>query len=151
MTEKLKLMAHSPEDLGIISAALQDSVLRVGDMAWLPGQHRFAAVANRYRWEKIAGREQKARKSGRGQRVRAGLHFDGILKVQVKNIALDQPDQVIALLAIELEPGADGSAVINLIFAGGAHIRLDAECVDAVLSDLSDDWPALRVPDHNLS
>ena len=64
----MKLAAADSEDLEILSARLQDAAGRLGDFAWLPKQRRFACVLNRYRWED--------NKSGKGSRVRAGLHFD---------------------------------------------------------------------------
>ena len=46
----LKLIALDAEDLGVISAHLQDAVLRVGDMVYLPNEKRFVAMANRFDW-----------------------------------------------------------------------------------------------------
>ena len=43
----LKLIALDAEDLSVVSAHLQDAVLQVGDLAYLPKERRFAAVANR--------------------------------------------------------------------------------------------------------
>ena len=48
----LKLIALDAEDLGVISAHLQDAVLRVGDMVYLPNEKRFVALANRFDWAK---------------------------------------------------------------------------------------------------
>ena len=45
----LKLIALDAEDLAVISAHLQDAVMKVGDLAFLPREKRFAAVANRLR------------------------------------------------------------------------------------------------------
>ncbi len=47
----LALMAEDEEDLAILSAHLQDAVMRVGDLAYLPKSRRFAAFLNRYCWE----------------------------------------------------------------------------------------------------
>ena len=46
----LKLIALDAEDLSVISAHLQDAVLRVGDMVYLPKEKRFVAMANRFDW-----------------------------------------------------------------------------------------------------
>ena len=48
----LKLIALDAEDLRVISAHLQDAVLRVGDMVYLPNEKRFVALANRFDWAK---------------------------------------------------------------------------------------------------
>ena len=51
MSEPLKLIALDSEDLAVVSAHMQDAVLTVGDMAFLPQQRRFAALANRFDWD----------------------------------------------------------------------------------------------------
>jgi hypothetical protein len=35
-----------------------------------------------------------------------------------------------------------------LSFSGGGAIRLDVECIDAHLSDLTEPWPAKAKPKH---
>ena len=40
--EPLKLVALDEDDLKILSANLQDAVLRISDMAWVPSEQRFA-------------------------------------------------------------------------------------------------------------
>ena len=42
---------------------------------------------------------------------------------------------------------APGGRVI-LMFAGGGDLRIDVECLDAVLTDLSERWPARLAPSH---
>lgn len=51
MAGNLKLRAHDPADLAVISAHLQDALVPVSDMAWLKGERRFLLLANRFRWE----------------------------------------------------------------------------------------------------
>ena len=47
---ELKLIALDADDLAVISAHLQDAVLKVGDVAYLPREKRFAAMGNRFDW-----------------------------------------------------------------------------------------------------
>lgn len=138
------LAAQDAEDLDVISAKLQDAVARVGDLVWLPKQRRFAGLFNRFRWE-------NARKDG-DLRVRAGLHFDGVLAVQSHNVMRGAPDAVVSLLAIRFTPkgGEDPGGTVHLEFAGGGGIRLVVECIDAGLSDVSGDWAARGRPDHEV-
>ena len=70
----LRLAAFDADDLSVISAHLQDSLVRVGDMAWLPEQDRFALVLSRFDW--IAAGE------GRCERATTGLHFDRVRTVR---------------------------------------------------------------------
>lgn len=140
------LAAADAEDLEILSARLQDAVGALKDFAWLPKQRRFAAVVNRYRWEDA---------QGQGTRVRAGLHFDSVLKVQSQNVKLGAPGAVVSLLAIRFTPNAppadeseDPGGVIELVLAGGGTIRLTVECIDAGLTDLTGPWAARGRPRH---
>jgi hypothetical protein len=139
----LRLLAQDEEDLKIISAHLQDSVMRVGDSAYLPKQHRFAMLVNRFCWEDCG-------EAGIGARVLTGLHFDGVLKVQTHNLRQDRPDAVAALLAIEFTAVAEGGGTIDLVLAGGGRIRLFVECIDAVLRDVAEPRPAVARPEHDL-
>ena len=109
----------------------------------LPRQHRFAALFNRYRWEDVKAK-------GKGTRVRAGLHFDSVLKVESRNIKRGAPDAVVALLAIKFIPSGseDPGGVIELLLAGGGAFRLTVECIDAELSDLTGPWEARARPIH---
>ena len=34
------------------------------------------------------------------------------------------------------------------MFAGGGDLRIDVECLDAVVADLSERWPAQMAPEH---
>ena len=48
--ELLKLAALDAEDLAVISAHLQDAILKASDLAYLGAQHRFVLVARRFDW-----------------------------------------------------------------------------------------------------
>jgi len=146
MSEALKLIAQTPVDLTIISSLMQDTTVLVGDMAWLPGDNRFALVGNRYRWEKKGWFRRP-----KGERVRAALHFSGVNSAQLSAIDLQQKDLVLDLLNVEAHEEsqeAGGGVSILLNFAGSASIRLSAEAVDAVVTDLTDAWEAKARPTH---
>src|ERR1700689_2855314 len=96
----MKLAAADSEDLEIFSTRLQDAAGKLKDIVWLPRQHRFAALFNRYRWEEARGRNIT------GTRVRAGLHFNSVLKVESHSIKRGAPDAVVSLLAIKFVPNA---------------------------------------------
>jgi len=140
---KLRLLAQDEEDLKVISAHLQDAVMRIGDLAYLPKHRRFAALVNRFCWE-------DCEEGNFGVRVRAGLHFDGVLKVQSQNLRQNDPDAVAVLLAIEFTPETDGSGTIDLMLSGGGRIRLFVECIDGALRDITEPRPAVARPAHDL-
>lgn len=134
-----RLLAEDGEDLTILSARLQDAVAKLGDFAWLPQQRRFAGVVNRLKWEE-----------GGKERVRAGLHFDGVLAVKSLNVKLGAKEAVVSILAVTFTPAAveDPAGVIEIVLAGGGAIRLEVECIDAVLADMTQPWAAIAKPDH---
>ena len=136
---RLKLAAADAEDLQVLSARLQDAVLKLKNVSWQPKKRRFAAVVNRLQWE-----------AGGQTRVRAGLHFDGVLKVQSQKVKLGANEAVVSLLAVTFTPNGseDPGGVIELVLAGGGTFRLTVECVDAELSDMSSSWTARGTPDH---
>src|SRR5437763_17207664 len=47
----LKLRAEDADDLAVISACLQDALVPVADLAYVPEDGTFLLVANRFRWE----------------------------------------------------------------------------------------------------
>src|SRR5579863_5534579 len=118
----LKLLAQDEEDLKIISAHLQDALMRVGDMVYLPRRRRFVAVMSRFCWEDCG--EHQA-----GARVETGVHFDNVLKVQSRDVRQDNPDAFAELLAIDYARGETGGGTIDLVLCGGGLIRLTVECI----------------------
>ena len=70
-----------------MSSHLQDAVVRVGEMAYVPSQKRFAAILNRFNWEKAA----KAAASGANERRRTALRFDRVLGAQIKSLKPSPP------------------------------------------------------------
>ncbi|MEK9707870.1 MAG: DUF2948 family protein, partial [Alphaproteobacteria bacterium] len=65
----LRLKAVDDGDLAVISGALQDAILPIGDIAYSPGDRQFMVAANRYRWE-IQSPEVAA---GQGERINCAV------------------------------------------------------------------------------
>ncbi|MDD3838211.1 MAG: DUF2948 family protein [Phenylobacterium sp.] len=135
----LRLLAQDIEDLAIISAAVQDAVLRLGDISYEPKARRLTLAFNRYRWE--AG----------GERIRSGLQLGGVLGVQARKLKRGAKDAVVEILAVNFEPGAEppGGCIV-FSFAGDADLKAEVECIDAILADVSAPWPTPRTPTHDL-
>jgi hypothetical protein len=136
-TAPLQLLAQDQDDLGVISAALQDAVAKVGDIQFEARARRLTIAFNRFRWE-----------AGSRQRVRSALQLGGVLNVQARRIRRDRRDAVLELLAIGFEPEEAPGGLLTLSFAGGGDLRVRIECVDAVLADISAPWPTPRAPAH---
>jgi hypothetical protein len=143
--EDLKLIALDPEDLRVLSCHLQDAVIRVGDMAYLKDEMRFAAIVNRFDWER-AGQMRE----GAYQRRRSGVRFERVKAAQVQGLDLKQKDAVLSLLAVTFEPGEEPEGTLTLLFAGGGAIRLKVECIEAELRDLGAAWRTHSKPQHTV-
>jgi Protein of unknown function (DUF2948) len=145
--EHLKLIALDAEDLEVISAHLQDAVMRVGDMTYLPREQRFALVLNRFNWEQAL--EQRPRRRQLSfERRRTGLHFNRVRKVKVRKLNPRASNAVVELLAIRFEENDPPGGHIELMFAGGGTIRLDVECIEVALRDLGGSWSTDTLPAH---
>lgn len=142
----LKLIALDAEDLGIVSAHVQDAVLKVAEMTYQRRARRFAVVLNRFDWaETLAGGKRKKRH----QRRRAALRFERVKRASLQGIDLKTKDRVLVLLAVSFQADATPGGWVTLVFAGGAAIRLEVECIEAELRDLGAAWQALARPDHD--
>lgn len=147
----LRLRAEDAEDITVLAACLQDATLRASDMAWQPKQRRFALVLNRFRWEDESRVDAKGKlvRALPHVRVPAGLHFDGVLKVQSSGIDPQDGKTPLELLSIIAEPaGEPPAALLTMVFAGGGAVRLEVECVDAQMQDLGSPYPVRRAPKH---
>ena len=142
----LKLIALDADDLAVISAHLQDAVLRVGDIAYRPREKRFAALANRFDWVE-AIKEGKERPQDLARR-QAAVRFERVLNAQVSGIDLKNKATVLSLLAIGFEPSEAPEGNVTLVFAGGGAIRLHVECIEAEMKDLGAAWQASSKPQH---
>ncbi len=145
--EPLKLIALDQDDLNILSAHLQDAVLRMSDMAWAPSQHRFAAILNRFDW---LAAEQDAGPSSLWRR-RCALRFERVKRAQVQNIRPGEPSAFAELLAVTYEEAEPPSGYITLYFAGGGAVRLEVECIEGELRDLGVAWKTAIKPRHSVA
>lgn len=135
----LRLVALDQEDLAVLSAHLQDAVVKVGDLAYLPHERRFALVARRFDWE--AAPDVPRRRL-------AGFHFERVLRARCRNIDRANPDAVLNLLAVTFEETNAPSGTATLLFSDGGAIQLDLECVEAQMKDLGPVWQAEARPVH---
>lgn len=136
----LKLLAFDEDDLGVLSAAFQDAIVRVGDMAFLPRERQFAFAAARFDWVAAA--------RGRRERCWAGMHFDCVRTVAHIGVPQAAPDTLLNLLAVQFTPAEPPSGAILLTFSGDISVRLEVECIDAHMRDLGPRWRTRALPGH---
>lgn len=146
---QLKLIAFDAEDLNVVSAHLQDAIVRVGDMAFLARDKRFAAILSRFDWARVVTSGDRQHDLAR---LRAALRFERVLAARTTGIDLKRSDDVLVLLAISFEAkGTDDPAgTVTLTFAGKAAVQLDVECLESELKDLGAAWAAQACPVHPL-
>ncbi len=141
----LKLIAFDEEDLAVVSAHVQDAVLKVGDMTFQPRAKRFVILLRRFDWAELASSKGKAR-----HRRQAALRFERVLAASHQGIDRQATGTVLSLLAIQFNQARpdDPAGSITLTFAGGGAVRLDVECIEAELRDLGPRWRARSSPEH---
>ncbi len=144
-SEPLKLVALDQDDLKILSAHLQDAVLRLADMVYMPADRHFAAVLSRFDW--LAAENGDGKYSDL-RRCRCALRFDQVKRAQVQKIRPGEPFAVAELLAITFEELEAPAGYIILHFAGGGAVRLEVECIEAELHDVGQAWRAGAKPAH---
>jgi hypothetical protein len=146
--DRLRLIALDTDDLAVVSAHVQDAVLKLEDVNWFPKEKRLVMVMNRFAWEQT---ETGSRRRRERQRRRSALYFARVDAVKSTGIDRNARDSVLSLLALRFEPRNEPSGEIVLDFAGGATMRLAVECVEAQLTDLGPAWSTPYAPQHILT
>lgn len=146
--QPLKLVALDKEDLEVVSAHLQDAVLKVADISYVPKARRFVMLVNRFDWAGSHATEGKARLSY--ERRRSAIRFENVRGVQQINVQRGVRDAVLSLLMVQFDDKDTPAGYITLVFAGGASIRLDVECIEAEIRDLGPAWRTASRPEHEL-
>ena len=117
---ELKLIAFDADDLAVISAHLQDAVLKVGDIAYLPREKRFAAIGNRFDWaDALQGRQAADRRTtcAAARRCASSACWAPSCRASISTTR----SAVLSLLAISFEPAEPPEGNVTLHFADGAR------------------------------
>ena len=141
--KNLKLIARTEEDLRIVSAHLQDSIVSVSDIASLKKSKIFLMQLNRFMWEDVEKGVFR-----RNKRIRTVLKFDNVLDVFSKNINQLNKDKFLDFLAIETNIMPDNNYEMKIIFAGDSVIRVISEVIEVTLDDQGDAWNTKNKPKH---
>jgi hypothetical protein len=148
MSDKLRLKATDAEDLGVISAVLQDARIPLAEMAFVKDEGRFMAAFVRYRRE----RQPDPRSCEGLTETMSVLAFDGIDEVKYKGVDTTRPDVPLSLLTIATRPGKNHLIHIELVFEGDAEISLRTDAIKVRLDDFGDARPCQSTPcDHEKS
>jgi hypothetical protein len=147
MKDCLRLKAVDADDLSVIAACLQDALIPLSEMVYLPDERRFLAAFTRFRRECLA---DPNRCDGLTQ-CQSVLTFNEV--EAVKHHGIDPRFGAVKLefLTMVAEPGDDGLITVLLIFAGDMALQLHARGIAATLSDFGEPWPAHAAPHHELA
>ena len=138
----LKLSATDEKDLNIMSGALQDAIVPIGDITYRPADKAFVFVANRFRWEAAEGGDS-------AERINAGVIFSNVVDVKRRGIDFRGRGRFLNLLAISCKAdGASEGSSVQLTFSGDTAIRLQITGLLCHLEDFGEPWPTQWRPEH---
>ncbi|MDI3469060.1 MAG: hypothetical protein OJF62_001123 [Pseudolabrys sp.] len=138
----LKFVALDGEDLEVVSAHLQDAIVKTDEVLWRPQEHRLVIGLNRFDWEGAQSATPEYR------RRRAALRFERVRSCKCRDLSPQRKDAVLNLLAVEFAETDAPAGVVTLMFSGGGALRLEVECLEAELADLGPTWTTATCPKH---
>ena len=143
--KNLKLIARTEEDLRVVSAHLQDSIVNITDIANLQKNKIFLMQLNRFMWEDVEKGVFRKNK-----RIRTILKFENVLNVLSKNINQSKKDKFLDFLAIETNKMPDNNYEMKITFAGDSIIKIIAEVIEVTLDDQGEPWDTKNKPKHQV-
>jgi Protein of unknown function (DUF2948) len=149
--EDLKLVALDKDDVEIVSAHVQDALVKVADILWQPREHRFVVALNRFDWMNATdarGAKNPDDAVPDYRRCRTALRFERVNACKCRDLDPLDRNAVLNLLAVEFAERDPPAGTVTLTFSGGAAIRLEVECLEAELVDLGEVFSAVLCPDH---
>ena len=93
----LRLQANSLDDLKVLSTFLQDFIVQVADILYIPSQKRVIMVLKRFRWEIIKTAETIGKQIG-FQRCLCGLMIEKVKYMQTQRIDMKDRSKFLHLL-----------------------------------------------------
>tara|TARA_B100000470_G_scaffold218924_1_gene205013 strand:+ start:634 stop:1083 length:450 start_codon:yes stop_codon:yes gene_type:complete len=142
---RLKLIGKNQEDLKIISAYLQDSVIIVKDILFLKKNKIFLMILNRYMWE-----DAEKGVFRKNKRIRCAVKFEEVIKVQSKNINQKNNKKPLEYLAIKSSFMSNNFFKIKIFFSGGGIITITSEVIEVSMNDLGKPWNVNYFPVHKI-
>ena len=143
--KNLKLIARTTEDLSVLSAYLQDSIVDISNIANLGKNKIFLIELSRFMWEDVEKGVFRKNK-----RIRSILKFENVLKVFSKNINQSKKDKFLDFLTIETIQMPDNNYEMKLVFAGDSIIKVISEVIEVTLDDQGDSWDTKNMPKHKV-
>jgi len=146
--EELKLVALDRDDIEVMSAHVQDALVKVADILWRPREHRFVVALKRFDWMNAVDADVANDETPEYRRCRTALRFERVISCKCRGFDQTGKDSVLNLLAIEFAAHDEPAGTVTMTFSGGGAIRLEVECLEAELVDLGEVYAAMACPDH---
>jgi len=144
--EELKLVALDKDDIEVVSAHVQDALVKIADIFWQPRDHRFVMALKRFDWMNAA--DALKNKAPDYRRCRTALRFERVISCKCRGLDQTGKDTLLNLLAVEFAEYDVPGGTVTMTFSGGGAIRLEVECLEAELVDLGEVFAAMACPDH---
>ena len=143
--KNLKLIARTEDDIKVVSAHLQDSIVNVSDIASLEQNKIFLIQLSRFMWEDVEKGVFRKNK-----RIRSILKFDNVSKVLSKNIEQAKKENFLDFLTIETIQMPDNNYEMKIVFAGDSILKIISEVIEVTLDDQGDAWDTKNMPKHKV-
>jgi hypothetical protein len=142
--DSLKFIALDKDDLEVVSAHLQDALVKPSQILWRPKENRVVIALDRFDWESAQAAKPQYR------RRRSALRFERVRSCKCRHIDTRR-EAALNLLAVEFTETNSPSGVVVLTFSGQATFRLEVECLEAEVVDLGPAWTTAICPAHGAS
>lgn len=145
----VNLGAFDSDDLGVISALVQDAVLPATEIKWLRRDRKLALLVNRFRWEDVDLAKLQRRPV---ERVQSLVVISDVTGVSSQGINPRDPDLILSILSIEFDGSADGAGQVMITLAGDGAVRASVGALDVTLRDVTRPYvaPSGNVPQHKV-
>ena len=140
-TRYLRLQATSSDDLKVLSALLQDSIVPIADILYTPSQKQVIMVFQRFRWELT--KTQRHREQIGYHRCLCGLVIDKVVYMRTQRIDMNDRSQFLNLLTF-----FESDQRLDLQFSDSKTIRLGVNALKLTAKDIGESWPTTLLPKH---
>ena len=141
-TNYLRLQATPLDDLKVLSALLQDSIVPIADILYTPSQKQVIMVLQRFRWELTKNVETIGKPIGY-QGCLCGLVIDKVESMQTHQIDMNDRSQFLNFLTFY-----DGAQHLDLQFSDSKVIRLRINSLKLTATDMGKNWPTTQRLKH---
>ena len=132
-SKPIRIEALDDEDLKVVSALCQDSVVIGKDILWQTKKSRLSLLLNRFRWEE---------ESIEPERVQSLLVIDRVDKVSSRAFSINDKNKIYSLMSLQFDKKDEIGGILNIIFSRDSMIAASIECLEIKLQDVTRPYKA---------